>query len=512
MNRILRKLARALWIAWLGMALGCGGPLGTPAPSGREAHPPVPSPSIPTASLIPSPTIPKTSTATACRRLEPNLETPEAAYLPNLAGWSWEELPLPGTQIRQLAGFPFPPILEESSPDGRWLKVRLELHPQMFGAIAEALIDREGSQHRWLVRPPDERILYTWLPDGRPVWGYGKSLFLGEPPQAQSLNPPTEITWIWRAANGILFARDGEGELWRMEIRSGRWERVISPRPPQTGKLGNAFTLAPDGTYGLAVQPEEPGIVRVWRIPARIGAPAEPLPELKLRWVGREGSPEETQTQALGDGPYWYVFMPNEELGEGFLLDLRTGRVIRPTDLGLPQSLRFWKYFVHPSGEWVAIALLPAGHTPQGPEDPTQILYLTPVTDLRAGIQQPGALFVAWLEDPAGIVLREAGAETLRAMRLERGGRITEVPLKEVGLPLGSARGVWLGVERGTPARLLQLTPEGHIRERLDLSPFYARIEWIRGHGDRVYLGAVLKTPGPDGTCRYALVEWASGP
>jgi hypothetical protein len=67
-------------------------------------------------------------------------------------------------------------------------------------------------------------------------------------------------------------------------------------------------------------------------------------------------------------------------------------------------------------------------------------------------------------------------------------------------------------VERGTPARLLQLTPEGQIRERLDLSPFYARIEWIRGQGNRVYLGAVLKTPGPDETCRYALVEWASGP
>ncbi len=182
MNRIFRKMVWGLWMAWLGMTLGCGGPLGTPTTSGREVRSPVPSPSIRTASPSSSPAASKTPTRAVCQRPEPNLETLEAADLPDLTGWSWEDLPLPGTQIRHLAGFPFPPVLEESSPDGRWLKVRLELHPGVYGAIAEALVDLQGTQHRWLVRSPQERTLYTWLPDGRPVWGYGKSLFLGEPP------------------------------------------------------------------------------------------------------------------------------------------------------------------------------------------------------------------------------------------------------------------------------------------------------------------------------------------
>jgi len=59
---------------------------------------------------------------------------------------------------------------------------------------------------------------------------------------------------------------------------------------------------------------------------------------------------------------------------------------------------------------------------------------------------------------------------------------------------------------------LVELTVEGQVRERLDLSPFYRQMEWIQGLGERVYLGAVLKEPAPDGTCRYALVEWQPNP
>jgi len=285
---------------------------------------------------------------------------------------------------------------------------------------------------------------------------------------------------------------------------------VVNPRPPQVGKLGNDFTLAPDGTYGLAVQAEEPGIVRIWRIPARMGAPAEPIPEVELRGLGRGASPEEPRTQALGDLPYWYVFMPNEELGDGFLLDLRNGRVVRPADLGL--SERFWTYAAYPTGRWVAITLVPSGHVLQGREDPAQTLYLAPAANLQAGVRKPGAILAAWLDNPPAAVIQEIGASTLRILRLESVGTISELPLTGASLPMGSAGGMWLAVARDAPARLLRLMPEGQIREGLDLSPFYARIEWIRSRGDRVYLGAVLKAPGPDGTCRYALVEWISGP
>jgi hypothetical protein len=154
MNRIFRKMVWGVWTAWLGMTLGCGGPLGAPTTFGREVRPPVPSPSIQTTSPSSSPTASKTPTGAVCQRPEPNLETPEAADLPDLTGWSWEDLPLPGTQIRQLAGFPFRPVLEESSPNDRWLKVRLELHPGVYGAIGEALVDLQGTQHRWLARSP----------------------------------------------------------------------------------------------------------------------------------------------------------------------------------------------------------------------------------------------------------------------------------------------------------------------------------------------------------------------
>ena len=241
----------------------------------------------PTLTVPSSPTM--QPTLRTCARSIPNLEA--SIPLPDLSTLRWEMLEVSGQRLRQLAGLGYPAFPIQSSPDGRWLQLALQFHPTVYAGTAEAVIDTQDEAHGWLDMESSFYLDYyltphyyprsPWLPDGRLLWGEGDTIFLGDWQNPQTLEPPDPVWEIRYASQGIAFARNTAGDLWRVDLTSGKWEKVTTSRP---GNLGYFFSLAWDGSYGVAFQEGQ-----MWRVPARMGAVAEPLPDVEVKIVGRGG-------------------------------------------------------------------------------------------------------------------------------------------------------------------------------------------------------------------------------
>ncbi len=507
-------------IALLGL-LGCGAPQTpvSPASTPSRSFPPSPTLSSPPPSTRPQPT----PTAASCLPPPPGIPGEDAPRLPlDFRDLRWEALAMPGLRLRHLLGSPYPMFPESVSPDGRRLRVvwRWPLDPplQSGGFLASAELDTEDSDHRWLIqdfRAAGEREVCCWtLPDGRRLKATrthaGLTRFVFEDdPLARRLEPPEPIDSLVQAQGTVAFALairpDLKRDLWRVDLEAWAWEKVSNEEG-----LWWEFHRARDGSYALAVQEVEPSRrFRLWRIPARMGAPAMRVAELELSLLASD-APLPPSAEIAG-GPYWLISLPSEQWGLGLIVNLRTGRVLRPEDLGR-SGWRFLDYHLAPDGRWVAIGLVPSSGV-QGPEDPNRALYLAPGENLQAGWLREGVRLVGWNVEPPAALLEDLRTRTLWALRLPPAQGTPGVPLPGARLPIASIPEGVVASATGAPARVLWLSWEGQIQAALDLAPFYEKIlalmpEVHGGRTKRVWIGAQAIPPRADGRCQWGLIEW----
>jgi hypothetical protein len=306
------------------------------------------------------------------------------------------------------------------------------------------------------------------------------------------------------ASSEIAFARDQAGDLWRVDLRSGLWEKVRTPRPPKVGTLGGYYILARDGSYALAFQDGQ-----MWRIPTRMGTLAEPLPDVEVEIVGRGGPSGPPSTQ-LADGPYWLLGLPRSgEVGvgsEGFVVNERESSILTPRDLHLPEGYYIVGYYASPDGRWLAVTITDDRQQPWEQPD----VYLAPSTDLTAGRVVEGISVTDWHTDAPAVVFKDNATGVLSVARLPLTDTTTMAALKGARPPLTTLPDMIFAVDASFPARLLQFDLDGRSLDTLDLSAQYESILTVRGALGRVFLG--VQGRQPDNACTYALVEWAVEP
>jgi hypothetical protein len=480
---------------------------------------------VPTMFPTSPPTYTPQPTPSECTPTELDLETPiplqTPSPLPDLSTLRWRTLPISGQHVRELAGLEYPAFPLSLSADGRWLDMVLA-YGLSTGNSADVVIDTEGNNHRWLSIQhwfyPDAYFTphyyppSPWLPDERALWTKDGQVFMGNGQNQRVLDPPEPMVNIQYASRDIAFASSRAGYLWRVDLRSDKWEQVNAPRPPRAGQLSGVI-LAWDGSYGVAISPPD-----AWRIPTRMGAMAEPLPDVKVNVVGRGGTT--AATAELVNSPYWLIGLPIENNGgaEGFVVDLRNGHVLNSSDIGLPEKYALIDYSISPGGHWLAITLWQTETQYTGPNDSNLELYLAPSQNLKAGHVLKGVSVVAWHTDPPAVILRDNATGMLQVMRLPISSTSSVVSLPGAKPPVTTLPNMIFAVADDSPARLLQFDLDGHLIGTLDLSAYAEGIHTVMGRGDRVFLdvtGSRLQEMPYSHInvriCTYSLIEWIVG-
>ncbi len=449
-----------------------------------------------------------------------------------LEEWQWQELNLPGHRARHLPGSPLPvfPVAVLATPDGPRLHVEWKESIESFIPTAAALLDEIGNAHRWLYRDEEEAIGWSkgWIerfPDGRWLWASTSPttrFLLTTSSGTRIFEAPVPMMWVRWAGDEMAFAAAADSwDLWRLDLRTGRWEKV-----PRGEGLGKAFLLAPDRSAGFGSRDLEGrmeqwwwvGTVEWWRVVPRWGAAAERLGAVTYPpIIGRGGTASDTGP--IGDSPYWVIGLPNRWFGEGFLVDLRRGEVVSPTLIGLPADAYFLGIRLAPDGRWVAFELPPPSGKVQGPKDPGVRLYVAPAGDLRSGfwlegmgLVIEGGRMVGWGEHPRFLVVED---------RREGGLRLVPLPPSEK-----APQGYWLAgarlplavvpggvVTAGEGGRVMMWDARGQQVAAIDLRPPYEAVHALLpevegGKTRRVWIGAQSSQPTWEKRCTYGLIEW----
>jgi len=435
--------------------------------------------------------------------------------LPDLSTLRWESLMVDGQRVRQLTGLDYPIIPVDPSPDGRWLVVALEL-VKGTGRAAMAVIDTQGDAHWWMNTDTfffadyfvDYPYLRThWLPDGRLLWvNEARKAFVGDRQNRRDLGALEPIEYIEYLSDGIAFAQDEDGDLWRVELASARWEQVTTPRPREEGQLGHYFVIAEDRSYALSFTRQ-----KLWRVSARMGTPPELLAAIHVETIGA-GGPLGPPSVQLANSSYWLLSLPI--MGEGgvgsggLVVNEHDGSLLTARDLRLPEGYHGTGFYASPDGRWLAVSL--TGNIQQ-PWEQTGV-YITPSTDLAAGRVMKGVSVAGWHTAPPAVILRDLATGALSVAHLPFTDATISTALAGTMRPLITLPDAIIAVHARSPAHVLQFDLDGHLRRTLDLS---ARYDWIRagmGATDRVFLSAIDSQSETGGKCTYALVEWAVGP
>ena len=331
--------------------------------------------------------------------------TPSPAELFALDRVHWETLEAGDGTVRRGSESGYPIIYLEASPDNRWLAATLQLGGNR-GTTANAVIDLQGELLWWANKESfyGKDIFgrsYHWLPGSRFLWvDENHHVFVGDNKERRWLAAPAPIYTIVYASENIAFGTSDGLTLWRVDMESGQWEEVANPRPAQEGYLGGYFGISRDGAYALAFQSGQ-----MWRIPAVMGAAAEPLPDVQTALTILGSGMPVGPPQQLAGSPYWLIPLPFEtEEGvemAGFVVDTRDGTVLSAEDLGLLGNFYLLSYKISPEGEWLALVV-----AERETRQPTG-LYLVSADDLAAEPLADAEHEVAgWHADPPAVILR----------------------------------------------------------------------------------------------------------
>ena len=461
-----------------------------------------------------------TTSATAIAKPTPEkciaLAQPSESPPLDLSTFHWKTLTINEHRVRQLTGPNYPILPLDTSPDGKWLAVAIqtgnpagltEITSWEQARISIGLVDVQNNAP-WLMQtnasafPPDYLPRVNWLRDGRLLWvDEAHRVFVGNGQNRRDLNAPVPISQVEYASGNIAFAQAEDLDLWRVDLASETWEKVTTSRPPKVGALGGYFILARDGSYALAFQDGQ-----MWRIPAEMGAVAEPLPDVKVEIVGRGGPSGPISTQ-LANSPYWLIGLPAEFHGiesEGFVVDVRSGRIAIPKDLALPDNYRLRAFNASPDGKWLAVNLWDKSAEQEA------ALYSTPADDLTAGRKITGYSVLAWHTAAPAIILKENTTDAVSVVRLPLADTPPVTTLIGAQPPFGTLPDLNIAVDTRSPARLLQFSLDGSLLGIFDLSTQYESILAMRGTADRLFLG--VKGRQTDNACVYALIEWRIEP
>lgn len=497
----------------MGLSLaGCGTPITSQGPTPVTGKPPLvtvveptnaPEAAVtPTADQISLPTSTPVLSATAAECEDPAMTHPA----PELATLSWESATIGEQQMRQLSAFDAPLLMLDPSPDNRWIVVALNTAPRV-GRAAVAVIDTQSNNHWWVDREsflPTASSPTAWLPNGRLLWVNEQSgkVFLGSDQDHRDLNAPVPMGGIRYAADDIALAVNS-GDLWRVALGTGQWEKVSSSSYPEATGLGNYYGISHDGSYALSFQS---GLM--WRVPTALGTDAERLPGPEVQTVG-SGSPSEPPLQ-LADTPYWLIdlpLVPSEEAGPkgaaGFIVNIESGRLLTADDLALPTTYALTAYSASPDGRWIAVSLWDRDRQqPAG-------LYVAPASTLTEGRLVDGLAVAGWNADAPALLLREATTHELIVAGLPLSDEEERVTLRGAGELVAISPTTIFASEADNPARLLQFGMDGTLLKTLDLSAAYSALSRGAAAGDRLYVSATQE----DGAgCTYDLIEWTTEP
>lgn len=482
-------------------------------PTPRPIQPASPPLSLAATLSLPTPVPPHTLTETTIPHTIPaSAACPlpgSGGELPDLSTLHWETLTIEQHTIRQLTGLDYPVIPLDLSPDGRWLVVAF--NTSTTEESATAVIDTQGDEHWWLDSNTfifaDHFAQYhsyyptKWLPDGQLLWiGDTGQVFIGNEQTKHNLNAPEPMLYVRLAANNIAFGETQNGDLWRVNLSSKEWEKVIAA-------TFGSFILSQDGTYGLLLQADQG---QMWKVPAEMGKIAQNLPLQKIELVGR-GGPLPPSLQ-LADTPYWLISQPIVLEGEltdgiwagGFVVNEHDGSLITAVDLRLPTTYRLINYSAPAGGQWLAVFV-------QDRNTDRQAVYLTPTVDLTAGriIELENISIAGWQINPPAVIWASEKTGVLFLTRLPLTLGKPNIPLNGADQLLTTLPGA-IFTTATNPAHILQFDPDGKLQSNINLSTYYDFISLGWGTNDRMFLSAANYKSNQD--CIYALVEWEIAP
>ncbi len=476
-------------------------------------------------------------TATAVTTPEPTADVCAAGPdilgrwpLPSVGSLSWIDIDREGGgRVLALEGLAAPASVEEASPDGRWLVVRLLESCEYVDDRYECrhrvyVMDTRGEEH-WIPDPnpagaeaDDYRYnKYAWLDDNRLLWIGDGRVFLAEPGGAgvRELPGPAEATQLWLGRDNVALVATDDG-LWRLFADSGVWERVRGmERIPGlqysygVSVSGGNVGLAPDGSFAAV----ESGGGYLWRVPLSTGGTARYITQVEH--VGRGAPPP--PPEPLAGSPMWISPGDLHELpGSGYaLVDSRDGDVVPIGEaLGMPSDyVSPYGSIVH--GNWVVASVSLEG-TDEVSGLPRSAVYVAPSGNLTAGQLLEGFNWLGSLDEPPTLFLRKFGAESSSLWQLDLETGDTTMILD--GLPV---RGhAWLEALPGeyvfhlfpagigfddSPVELRSYA--GALLGSLDLPLGTDHFWWTVTASNRLILDITRHKVGEEGECEFELDE-----
>lgn len=447
--------------------------------------------------------------------------TPSPAELFALDRVHRETLEAGDGTVRRVSESGYPIIHLEASPDSRWLAATLQLGGNR-GTTANAVIDLQGELLWWANKESfyGSDIFgrsFHWLPDSRFLWvDENHHVFVGDNQERRLLAAPVPIYTIVYASENIAFGISDGLTLWRVDMESGQWEEVANPRPPQEGHLGGYFGISRDGAYALAFQSGQ-----MWRIPAVMGAAAEPLPDVQTALTILGSGMPVGPPQQLAGLPYWLIPLPfqTEEGVEmaGIVVDTRDGTVLSAEDLGLPGNLYLLSYRMSPAGEWLAIVV-----AERETRQPTG-LYLVSADDLAAEPLADAEHEVAgWHADPPAVILRNRESGALSLQWLPPGGETEPIPLAGATALIATTPGAIFATDNGdissvarpwfarplagNATEILQFDVRGNPVDSLAFPPQTANVRAAVVASDRLLVA--IESCAGEGICTASIVDW----
>jgi hypothetical protein len=424
----------------------------------------------------------------------------------------WREITIDGITGRLIEGFPYPVMNLEPSPNGENLLLRLTVQANI-GQEALLLIGVETRLAQWVNRDVFTTVpAAVWVDDGRllAINDEGQVILI-QGQDHQVLPLPVPLFTLVYGSDEIVFSTTANAVLGRLNWRTGEWQEVENPDPPQEGSLGGYWGVSQDGGYAFAFQSSG----QMWRIPASWNSPAETLPTQvpPLQIVG-SGMPS-PPPQQVGQTPYWLISLPvildgslanlSESLqAPVYMVNTQDGfAVMDASTFGLSNNMVPTNYWLSPDGTALVMEITE--------RENRQVagLYLVETEQFEAlqlGIRDGEVL--GWFSDDSAVIIRENDNDAIWFYPLPqtRGERS----------PLAGTDDWLLDMPNGfvmikQPSVLMLFDSTGQLIRGIDFAQLNARVLSAGVTNEYLFVSLIqcpeLNSDNDDGLCSYPIFQ-----